>query len=389
MKLPALSQVLSNDPGPFATAYADVSRTGFAGADETGLTARAAHDALVAAGAPEAVADLVDGALGAETGAGGEVSRVVVASERGVLYTSLVRGRRPQPVTSWGALPDLGPWLADATLVTPFVLVRVDHEGGSVETYGDAAAGALRDVEEGGADLEFVHKSSGRGSARQQHSTEEEWKRSADSVAAEVERQVTAGPSLVLIAGEPDAVSQVQAKLPHLDAEFVELHGGRRTEDGGEDAFAEEITEALRGQAVTANLGVLDQLKQRLGERAQGRGARGAAGLDEVLDALVQGQVDTLLIDPTAAAETTVTLAEHPGLAVGVVDPADPVPAGQLLVALAALTDADVRVERAGTLGGEPVAALLRWDNTSEPQTDPDALIDQPSVGRTQDDPGR
>ncbi|MGI3780730.1 MAG: hypothetical protein ACRYG2_08120 [Janthinobacterium lividum] len=363
MKLPALSQVLSTDPGPFATAYADVSRVAAAGDDEVTLTARAARDELVAAGCPDAVADALQEALGASTHEGGEVARVVVASARGVVFSALVRGRRPQPTTAWGALPDLGPWLADATLVLPFVLARVDHAGGNVSTYSDGAAGPLREEQEAGGDANFLHKT---GADAHEGSVEEEWKRSADDVAAEIERQVTAGPSLVLVGGEPDAVSEVRAKLTHLEAEVVGLQGGRRNTDGGEAAFEEEITEALRGQAVTANLDVLAQLKQRLGERAQGASSRGASGVDEVLDALVVGQVDTLLLDPAAAAETSVTLSEHPGLVVGVVETSEALPADQVLVALAALTDADVRIERRGTLGGDPVAALLRWDNTAD-----------------------
>ena len=366
MKLPALSQVLTNDPGPFATAYADVSRVAAAGDDEVALTARAARDELVGAGCPADVAEALQEALGASTHTGGEVARVVVASAQGVAFSALVHGRRPQPTTSWGALPDLGPWLADATLVTPFVLASVDHAGGNVSTYSDGAAGPLRNEQEAGGDANFLHKTGGDNRDR---STEEEWKRSADDVAAEIERQVTAGPSLVLVSGEPDAVSEVRAKLAHLEAEIVELQGGRRNADGGDEAFQAEITETLRGQAVTDNLDVLAQLKQRLGERAQGASSRGAAGVDEVLDALVRGQVDTLLLDPAAAAESTVTLAEHPGLSVGAVEPTDALPADQVLVALAALTDADVRIERRGTLGGEPVAALLRWDNTADAST--------------------
>jgi hypothetical protein len=291
---------------------------------------------------------------------------VVVASASGVAFSALVRGRRPQPTTSWGALPDLGPWLADATLVVPFVLARVDHAGGDVATYGDGASGPLREEQEAGGDSNFLHKT---GDDSREGSVEEEWKRSADDVAAEITRQVTAGPSLVLLGGEPDAVSEVRAKLKHLEAEVVELQGGRRNADGGDAAFDEEIAEALRGQVVAANLEVLAQLKQRLGERAAGSSSRGASGVDEVLDALVVGQVDTLLLDPVAAAETSVTLAEHPGLTIGIIDPAQPLPADQVLVALAALTDADVRIERAGTLGGEPVAALLRWDNTADATT--------------------
>ena len=365
MKLSDVSQLLTNDPGPFATAYADVSRVAEAGDDAVALTARAAHDDLVAAGAPAAVAEALRDALGASTSEGGEVARVVVASERGVGFQALVRGRLPQPSTSWGALPDLGPWLADATLVTPFVLARVDHEGGSVETYADAAARPERSAEETGGDPNFLHKT---GDDNREGSVEEEWKRSADAVAAEVERQVRNGPSLVLVGGEPDAVSELRQKLSHLDAEVVELQGGRRNADGGDAAFAEEVTEALRGQAVTAGLHVLEELKQRLGERAQGKSSRAASGVDEVLEALVRGQVDTLLIDPAEAAGTSVTPADQPGLSVGAVTTLDALPADQVLVALAALTDADVRVAHRGTLDGQPVAAVLRWDNTSEPE---------------------
>ena len=363
MKLSALAQVLTNDPGPFATAYADVSRAAADGDDLVALAARSARSDLVAAGCPEPVADALAERLGASTHEGGEVARVVVASARGVVLDELVRGRRPQPSATWGPLPDLGPWLADATLVVPFVLARVDHAGGSVATYGDGTAGPLRVEQEAGGDVNYLHKT---GADEHERSVEEEWKRSADDVAAEIQRQVTAGPSLVLLGGEPDAVSEVKTKLAHVEAEVVELEGGRRNVDGGEEAFAAEVAAALRGQVVAANLAVLHQLAQRLGERAQGSSSRGAAGLDEVLDALVVGQVDVLLIDPVAAAGTTVTLAEHPGLGLGAVETTGALPADQVLVALAALTDADVRVERSGTLGDQPVAALLRWDNAAD-----------------------
>jgi hypothetical protein len=365
VKLTSLADVLRTDPGPFATAYADVSQVAEAGDDALALTARAAHDELLAAGAPSAVAEAVRAALGQSTHAGGAVARVVVASERGVGFTALVRGRRPQPSTTWSALPALGPWLADATLVTPFVLARVDHEGGSVQTYADATAGPERSAEESGGDPNFLHKT---GDDNREHSVEEEWKRSADAVAAEVERQVTAGPSLLLVGGEPDAVSELRSKITHLDAEVVELQGGRRNADGGEDAFAAEVEQALRGRAVTDGLDALEELRQRLGEREQGKSARAASGTSEVLDALVRGQVDTLLLDPEAAATTTVTPSDVPGLDLGAVVTLDALPADQVLVALAALTDADVRVGRRRTLDGEPVAAVLRWDNEAEPE---------------------
>ena len=132
--------------------------------------------------------------------------------------------------------------------------------------------------------------------------------------------------------------------------------------------LAAEVEQALRGRAVSAGLDALEELQQRLGEREQGKSARAASGTSEVLDALVRGQVDTLLLDPAAAAETTLNPSDVPGLDLGAVTTLDALPADQVLVALGALTDADVRVGRRRTLDGQPVAAVLRWDNEAEPE---------------------
>jgi hypothetical protein len=44
----------------------------------------------------------------------------------------------------------------------------------------------------------------------------------------------------------------------------------------------------------------------------------------------------------------------------------EPVRADLAVVAAACLTDAEVVISRASTLGGAPVAALLRWDQTAQ-----------------------
>ena len=83
----------------------------------------------------------------------------------------------------------------------------------------------------------------------------------------------------------------------------------------------------------------------------------------DVADALVRGQVDRLLIDPARAAEFELEPEKHPGLALGAAtDLPTALPADRALVAAAVLTDADVVVTRTSTLGGAPVAALLRWN---------------------------
>ena len=99
------------------------------------------------------------------------------------------------------------------------------------------------------------------------------------------------------------------------------------------------------------------ELKDRLG---QDRAV--ATGVRDVADAFVRGQVDTLLLDPQAAAELTLDPADHPGLVVGPGVPDGPLRADQALVAAAVLTGAQVAVAPRAVLGGTPVAALLRWD---------------------------
>jgi hypothetical protein len=91
-----------------------------------------------------------------------------------------------------------------------------------------------------------------------------------------------------------------------------------------------------------------------------------AIGITDVADAFVRGQVDRLLIDPTAAAGFTVEPDKHPGLALGAVSELpSAIPADRALIATAALTGADVVITRSRTLGGSPAAALLRWDQPS------------------------
>ena len=236
MKLPALSQVLTNDPGPFATAYADVSRVAAAG-DDAGRPhrprrpRRARRRRLPRRRSPTPLQD----ALGASThGAARSPASSSPASGACCSPPSSAAGARSRR-TSWGAA------------ARPRPVARRRHAGRARSCWpaSTTPAAACRPTrrrararcgseQEAGGDANFLHKT---GADSHEGSVEEEWKRSADDVAAEIERQVTAGPSLVLVGGEPDAVSEVRAKLTHLEAEVVELAGGRRNADGGEDGL--------------------------------------------------------------------------------------------------------------------------------------------------------
>ena len=350
------------ETGPFATAYVEVSRDQQDGDHVAQLHARAAGDLLAAQGAPDEVVEVVRERLGESTHLPAPVSRFVVATQSGVVLDELTRRHVPQPSATWHALPDLSRWLAHEDSSVPFVLALVDHEGGDVRSYRTSAFAPDEDSTVGG-DTEFEHKIRGGGWAhlRYQHNVENTWRRNAAEVVAEVERQVADGAQVLLLAGDPQSRQQVMAMLGDVRAAIVQLETGGRSADGGEEALEAGIEDALYEAVVAAKLAEVHELKERLG-----RNDSVAVGVHDVADAFVRGQVDRLLIDPDAAAGVTVELERHPGLALGSASDLPPsIPADRALIAAAALTGADVSVARAGTLGGAPVAALLRWHQTA------------------------
>ena len=359
MKLDRIKD-LFDDPGPFASAYAEVSRAQHDGDTLAELAARAAYDNLVEQGAPEGVAAQVRDRLAASTHRPAPVSRCVVVSERGVLFDELTAVHRPQPRHSWGALPDLASWVQDASLVVPYVLALVDHTGGRVQTFADGSPRPAQEAEITD-DSDHVQKVSAGGWSQQrwQRSTEEVWARNAEDVVQEIQRQVAGGPDLLVLAGDVQSRQLVEGELGDVRAEVVQLERGSRSEDGGDEALEHEIREVLRGRLITERLDRLHELGQQLG-----RGTRMAVGVRDVAEAFVLGQVDTLYVDPVTAADHQVDPADFPGLTFGAAAISGPVSADRALIAAACLTDADVITAGTEHLFGTPVAAVLRWDQS-------------------------
>jgi len=361
MRTTRLSEVYAGT-GPFATVLIDVSHDSENGEHEHALRVRAAREDLLAQGAPEAVAEQVAGRLEQLVGQPAPVARLVVASEQGVVLDEVGHHRVDQPVVTWAALPDLARWIAHQDSLTPFVLAVVDHEGGDVATY-DSDVPAPTSQESVGEPSHHEHKvaSGDWSSLTYQHVTENVWARNAEAVADEVVHHVRAGHRLVLLAGDPQSLPTVKARLEDVPATVVELPTGTRARDGGDDAMQQAIREALVEHAVARRLEAVHELKDRLGS-----GTAVATGVADVADAFVRGQVDTLVLDPQEAADLSLDPSEHPGLPL----PSDaPLRADLALVAAAVGTAADVRVAPSATLGGTPVAALLRWDQTADGTT--------------------
>lgn len=345
--------------GPFATVLADVSQDTESGRHEHDLRVRAACERLSEQGAPREVVDLVAERLGEVVREQAPTGRIVVATPEGIAYDEVALTRIDDPVATWDALPDLAAWIAHRDSSLPFVLALVDHEGGDVSLWDSDMPQPEVSTSAGGEDLEFVHQMpvGGWGSLETQRTTENTWRKNAADVADEIVRLVRAhGHPVVLLGGDPTSVGMVRKDLEDLPASIVELSSGQRAEDGGDEALRAAIHEALAGEVVRRRTALAHRVSEALG-----RGDTGVAGVDAVAGALVRGQVETLVFDPSALSDARLDPADHPGLSFGGPEPLAPLRADEALLAAAVATDAEVATLPSIALGRQPVAAILRW----------------------------
>jgi hypothetical protein len=357
MKTAMLTDLYANQ-GPFATVMLDVSHDTENGEHEHELRVRATREALTEQGAPGEVVEQVAERLGQLVGQPAPVARTVVASPGGILLDEINHFRVDTPVARWSPLPDLTRWIERQDALTPFVLAVVDHEGGDVAVYHSDVPEPAEQASVGEpSHREHKVPTGGWSALRYQHVTENVWARNAEAVADRIVHHVRDGYRLVLLAGDPQSLPVVRARLKDSPATVVELGTGTRARDGGDEALQQAIREALLEHAVARRLELAHEVKDRLGA-----GAAVAIGVGDIADAFVRGQVDTLLLDPQVAGDLSVDLEAHPGLVLPAAGIDQELPADQALVAAAVTTSADVRVVPSSTLGGTPVAALLRWD---------------------------
>lgn len=348
------------DPGPFAALLLDVSRETESGAHEVDIRCRNAADQLIAAGAPDHLVAAMVERVGASVGVPAPASQIVVGTERGVLLDDIVHAQTAQTTAVWADLPDLGTWIAHEDGAPPFVLALVDHEGGNVITYGADHIKAHEDTSVRETDT-HEHKVRGGGLShrRFQQTAENVWAHNADAVVDVVSSRISAGLRLVVVAGDPTSRSHVRSALaehPHVGV--VELEHGGRARDGGDDALHDAIRKVLAEHVMSERLSAAHELRERLG-----RGDGAVTGISDIAEAFVRGQVETLMLDPSAAAEEVISPREHPGFELTSDGPDGDVRADMALIAAAARTNADTVVLPPKAVLDTPAAALLRWSN--------------------------
>ena len=355
-------------PGPYLTLHVDVSRTSENAAEQIESRWTTIRHELERAAVPASLVPEIDERIHENTHVPGEVRRTIVAAADQILLDEVQAGHNPHPeIVDLAELPDLAGWIDLEDQAYPFVLAVVDRTGGEVSAYRAASQEPVDEETVTGATYYITKVPEGDWAQKQfQQTAENRWHENAELVAEAIRAAaLTNRARTVFVAGEVRARAEVVRAVETLDHGFdgvIEIESGGRAEGASEEALWDEVHARLRELVATEDAGVAARL-----DEGRGRGEGVATGIDEVLDALVKGQVEQLVVDLATLADKTVKPAQYAGLplpapAVG----ADELPADRVLVAAAALTGAQLTVLPASMAHGGGASALLRWDDSTK-----------------------
>ncbi|WP_449280957.1 baeRF2 domain-containing protein [Leucobacter sp.] len=366
-----LAEVLAQ-PGPWTVAYVD----GTGGEPQVVEEARqeSAVRRLEEAGAPEADRRAVELALRDASGVPSPSARyLLVRGGEVVLDERFASTRRGPEVLDHGATPPAIPLLRHRTFSPRYLVVETTRDGADLrlERAGRAESEHEASVE-GSTDALPKVQAGGWSHARWQRHSEEVWKHNQTEIAAAVDALVREHrPAFIAMSGDLRARQLLRERLsPDSAGLLVEVEANTRADGADEDRLDRAVADAL--DALSARL-----VEEALAHADAENGARRAEGVAEVVDALQQARVDTLLLDARLidAEETLEVLDAEPWVAgrggvPGAAAPLGRAPLAEALARAAVLTGAEVRVvEEPEREPGEerperatpPPLAVLRW----------------------------
>lgn len=363
MDLARLRPVFEHD-GLYLTVHAEVGRAGEDAADQLDARWTTIRHELERLGVGAGLVGDIRDRLHENPHAPGEVRRTIVAAGDEVVLDDVQVGHSHWPeVLDQGALPDLTGWLGMEDRAIPFVVVVADRTGADIGVHRALSKPATDHETVTGETFYITKVPQGDWAQKQfQQSAEDSWQHNAREV-ADVVRGLAREhrPRAVFVAGEVRARAEVTRALEEHDpavlGQVIQLESGGRGAGASTEAMHEEIRAKVAGLERSADADVAAEL-----DRVRGQGAGGATGVEEVLDALAQHQVERLVIDPLPLRDKVVHPQAHEGLALPpAAAVADELPADRALVAAAALSGAEVSLLPSSMSHGGGAAALLRW----------------------------
>lgn len=232
---------------------------------------------------------------------------VAVADADEVLLWPTVQDT-PHPHVRPGPLPSLAPLIAWRQTWVPHALVVIDRAGADITLVTSRADDGVQMVVDGERTHLTKSNPGGWSQRRFQQHAEETWEDNARAVAARLDGAV-AGTDIdvLLVSGDVRAVGLLHDNLPTQRFAIIEvLDGGSRAEDGSTEALHDAATAAVR-RIAAARRG--DAHRAVMAAVARGSGAQGRV---EVLDALLQHRVETLVLHLDDAHDRVAHIGEEP-----------------------------------------------------------------------------
>jgi len=373
MKLNWLSPSTLGD-GPVVSVTLDASRLDESGAHEVDLRWQAQQRSLLDVGAPESMVQAAGAAVLAPTGHGGSLGKLVVAGSEGVLLDLVLPHPPVRDEATYGPAPYLLPAVRSLSRAASYVLARVDRTGADIEVVGMLGDADEQQVD---GDHDVLHKVPGGGWSQRRYRArvQDSWERNAAEVAHELDTIVARHkPELVLIAGDPQAVS---ALLEHaggdLRSRIVQLDTGGRAEGTSAEAEQQAIEDAVFAHRTADRRELLDRFSSALAREQEA-----VDGLDAVIEVLRRGQVDELLLHDDPSAAHTLWVGADPLLfgrtaedarEAGAQDAREERVDAVLLGALLA-TDAGITLLNPTDIElADGIGALLRWSDRATPHS--------------------
>lgn len=285
---PLLAQLLERRGAPVATIV--LAGPGFEGDVQARLDirtkdiSRQLEEAEVPAEVIEQVAEAVQAHVG-EDGLG------MVADRNGVLSTTLVGVEEDAEVVQVEGLPRYVPFVRDRFVNRPHVVVRCDRVGAHIA--GVERGETTRDTEVSG-DAEHVQKvqAGGWSQRRFQNRAEHTWDENAKEIAESIVAEADAiDAELIVVTGDERAVQLVAGHLPERLQDHLVLDDHQPFDDASDAIVFDRALTLVKDRVGRELVEVLERFAEH-----RGRGEGAAEEISDVLAALRQGAVDTLLV---------------------------------------------------------------------------------------------
>lgn len=287
---------LVTTPGPFASVYFEDSHDTQDADKQLELRWRELRDQLAAQQAPGDTLNALETAVRDASRPVGRSGRALLAAGGSIVVDERLGEPPATPLSRVSDLPYVVPLTRYAEPGIKYVVAVVDQVNASVAAVGEQ--GRPLDTEDVGGPNHPVHPVQGGGSARSdmRRHTEESIRRNVAEIAEDVARTADRiGAGLIVLAGEIQGRRAVREALPTRLREIVQ-------EVTHPDVAPEVVLAEKRRR--------LDEVLRRFDNAVTSERGLAVDGLEAVTAALVEGNVETLLI--ASPGDATVRTGESP-----------------------------------------------------------------------------